>query len=253
MKRLALIYSGQPRHLKECYQNHISNFHKINPEWEIDTFAHIWYRENNDGSYFSDQFKDRGQWDYDLKTFIYEQWKPKKIQLEEPKEFESNWEPDKRFPHPINNIISMFYSLEKANRLKQAYEEEKEFKYDCSIRLRTDEFFKKPIGPISNYPLDTINILNEFAHLEYGINDHFAFGNSKDMDKFMNVYSNLDNIIEEGAAINPETLLGYNAIKYHKLKITKHHFSYCLWRDKDNNNIKIINKIKSLINFKKNK
>ena len=234
MKRLALLYSGQPRHLKECRQNHFLNFHEANPEWQIDIFAHIWHEKNKSGSYFSDKYKNRGQWDDDLIQFINDKWQPKKIVIEAPKKFKSHWTPDKRFPHPINNIVSMFYSLEKANKLKQEYEDNKNFKYDCVVRLRTDEFFKNPIGNMNNYRLNTINILDEFAHLSYGVNDHFAFGNSSNMDKFLNVYSNLSTIINEGSAINPETLLGWNAIKHHKLNITKHNFNFCLWRDINN-------------------
>ena len=52
-KKLALIYSGQPRHLRECYENHHSNFYQ--PGWDVDVFAHIWYDESWVGSYFWDQ------------------------------------------------------------------------------------------------------------------------------------------------------------------------------------------------------
>ena len=30
MKKLALIYSGQPRHLRECFENHKKNFYDSN-------------------------------------------------------------------------------------------------------------------------------------------------------------------------------------------------------------------------------
>ena len=99
------------------------------------------------------------------------------------------------------------------------------------VRLRTDEFFYNDIGNLSSYDLDTINVLQEFAHLDYGINDHFAFGRSDLMDKYLSVCSNLSTIIEEGAAINPETLIGWNAQKHHKLPVSKYDFGYRLWRD----------------------
>ena len=125
----------------------------------------------------------------------------------------------------------MFYSLEKANDLKKKYEEKNNFKYDCVIRLRTDEFFYKDVGSLDDYDLNTVNVFDEYAHLDYGINDHFAFGSSKLMDKYLSVCSNLSDIIDEGAAINPETLIGWNAQKHHKLPITKNKFGYRLWRD----------------------
>ena len=230
-KKVALIYSGQPRHLRECHRNHRENFWDRNPDWEVDVFAHVWYDKSWVGSYFWDQYKDRGKWDADLVPFMEENWKPKGLEFEEPKQFICDWQPDPRFPHPVNNIISMFYSLEKANDLKKKYEEENNFKYDCVVRLRTDEFFFHEIQALDVYDLNTVNVFDEFAHLDYGINDHFAFGASELMDKYLDVCSNLENIIDEGAAINPETLIGYNAQRYHKLPITKHKFGFRLWRD----------------------
>ena len=117
------------------------------------------------------------------------------------------------------------------NDLKINYEEDHGFKYDCVVRLRTDEFFFRNVGFLDGYNLDTINVFKEFAHLDYGINDHFAFGRSDLMDKYLSVCSNLSTIIEEGAAINPETLIGWNAQKHHKLPVSKYDFGYRLWRD----------------------
>lgn len=51
------------------------------------------------------------------------------------------------------------------------------------------------------------------------------------MDKYLSVCSNLETIINEGTAINPETLTGWNAQKHHKLPIKKHKFGFRLWRD----------------------
>jgi hypothetical protein len=196
-------------------------------------FAHIWYDEAWVGTYFWDQYKDRGRWEADLKDFMVDNWQPKGLVFEEPKEFEAeDIYPDPRFPHPVNNIISMFYSLNEANNLKKKYEDDNGFKYDCVIRLRTDEYFKTPIGPISNYDLNTVNVLNEWAHIEHGINDHFAFGSSELMDKYLDVFDNFVKICEMGAEINPECLIGFNAQKRHNLPITKNNWNYVLWRDK---------------------
>ena len=54
-----------------------------------------------------------------LIPFMKEKWQPKALEFEEPKQFESDWQPDPRFPHPVNNIISMFYSLEKLMILRK--------------------------------------------------------------------------------------------------------------------------------------
>ena len=203
-----MIYSGQPRHLKECFENHRSMFWDANPDAEIDVFAHIWYDEAWVGSYFWDQYKDRGRWEADLKDFMVDKWQPKGLVFEEPKQFDAeDIHPDPRFPHPVNNIISMFYSVSEANNLKKKYEEENDFKYDCVVRLRTDEYFYNPIGSLDNYDLNTVNVLNEWAHVEHGINDHFAFGSSELMDKYLDVFENFVEICEMGAEINPECII----------------------------------------------
>ena len=228
MFKIAIEYSGQPRDLRECHQNHVQVIWNPNKDCQIDVFAHIWLDESG---YFWESYKNRGKWESWQVPFMQENWQPKGIEFEEPKEFITEWKPDSRFPHPVNNTISMFYSLEKANDLKRKYEEENNFKYDCVVRMRSDQFFLKSVGPLQSYDMNVVNVHNEYAHTDYGINDQFAFGNSELMDKYLSVCSNLDNIVEGGAAINPETILGWNAIKYHELPITKHAFSYRLWRD----------------------
>lgn len=232
MSKIAILYSGQPRHIKECLNNHLQTFYETNLDCHIDVFAHIWYDEAWIGNHFWEQYQDRGKWETGLKEFISEKWNPVKIEYEAPKSFISeDIIPDPRFPHPVNNIISMFYSIDKANKLKKEYEEENNFKYDCVVRLRTDEYFLNPIGPLFSYNMSCINVLDEWAHLDYGINDHFAFGSSELMDLYLNVYDNFVELCESGAAVNPECILGFNANVKYKLPIEKHKWTYKLWRD----------------------
>jgi hypothetical protein len=231
-KRIAILYSGQPRHVKECWRNHNLTFFNANPDAEIDVFAHIWYDESWIGSYFWNEYKNRGMWEEDIKQFMLDYWDPKHIIFEAPKEFVSeDIHPDPRFPHPVDNIISMFYSIGEANRLKCQYEAQNNFKYDCVIRVRTDEYFSSAIGSVFDYDLNSINVLNEWAHVEHGINDHFAFGSSELMDKYLDVYDNFIDIVELGAEVNPECILGFNAQKRHNLPIVKHDWKYLLYRD----------------------
>ena len=82
-KKLALIYSGQPRHLRECHENHVENFYQKG--WDVDVFAHVWYDKSWVGAYFWDQYKDRGRWDAELIPYMEENWKPKALEFEEPK------------------------------------------------------------------------------------------------------------------------------------------------------------------------
>jgi hypothetical protein len=233
MKKIALLYSGQPRDIKECYKNHLQVIWEDNKEHKIDVFAHIWYDKE---SYFWESYKNRGKWESWMKQYMMDSWEPKYIEFEEPKEFVSDvWEPNPKCPHPINNTISMFYSLYKSNQMKKRYEDENDFKYDCVVRLRTDTFFKSRIGSFFDYNLDEINLKSVpgtgYAHTEYGVEDQFAFAKSELMDKYFDVYENLDTIIESGSIINPETLLGWNIQIYNKVPVKKHNFNHILWRD----------------------
>lgn len=229
--KIALVYSGQPRDIKECFPNHWETFWKTNEGCEVDVFAHMW---NDEGGYFWDDHKVRGKWESWQVPFMQENWRPKGLELEQPKVFESDvFKPDPRFPHPINNTISMMYSLYKANELKKKYEEENNFKYDCVVRLRTDTLFFSKVGPLKDYDLDYCYVKNVYAHTDYGIDDQFAFSNSENMDKYFDAYENIYDNIQDGCAINPETLMGWNLQVRHKVKTIKSDINHRLWRDKD--------------------
>ena len=199
MSKIALLYSGQPRHVKECYQNHLETFYNVNPDDEIDVFAHIWYDPAWVGTFFWDQYKDRGRWEADLKDFMQDNWKPKGIVFEEPKEFiPEGIEPDSRFPHPVNNIISMFYSLDQVNSIKKKYEEENGFKYDCVIVARFDIGHRSTWHMGYNVSLMPFNPTLDMNYiysamwkqLNAGYADQWFFSNSENIDKFGTMYEN---------------------------------------------------------------
>ena len=244
--KIALVYSGQPRNIKECFPNHVKTFiqgyisdqpakvniEAINPGCEIDIFAHIWYDEKWINNWFWDARPYLGKWETGIKEYIIDNWKPKGIIFCEPKEFSiPGIESDVRFSYPMNNTLSMFYSLECANKLKKDYEIEKGFQYDYVVRLRTDQLFVSPIGPLVNYERDNLHIWSRKIHLDYGIHDHFAFGSSPIMDKYSDVYSNFIELCKMGAAVNPECILGYNVQIRHKIPVQRHDWIYRVWRD----------------------
>lgn len=81
------------------------------------------------------------------------------------------------FPY---NFISQFYSFYQAINLKNVYEQNNNFEYDCVIRIRPDLYLYDEI----NLNKLNLNILNVFdAPLHKGttltVNDHFACASSK--------------------------------------------------------------------------
>jgi hypothetical protein len=201
MKKIAIQYSGEIRNLLDCFNNHYENFVLLNPEYEVDIFAHLWAKD----------------WEIDAKSLrISELIKPKSISFEEPFEFNrDDIKQDPRFPWITQNMLSMFYGIGKVNDMRLKYERINKIEYDYVIRIRTDiTFMPNCIGPIHNYNKDLIHIKDYTPYTEHGIdyaiNDYFAIGSPEFINKYSEVFNNVDKMILDGAAINPECLIGFN-------------------------------------------
>jgi len=207
-KRLALCYSGQPRYIKENIHNHWEHILEPNiNDYEIDMFCHFWYKDNISGFYDHQQFK--GKQDGDEKDFFLSLPYVKKYVFEEQKQFDVNdLRPDNRWPHPVFNTVSMYYSLEKSNDLKSEYEKENNFEYDCCVRIRSDLIFQKNIK-FNEYDMNVLNIEQGNPNVKYSMSDFFAFGNSDIMNKFSKTYSKIYDYSKEGCSMSSDILLGY--------------------------------------------
>jgi hypothetical protein len=109
----------------------------------------------------------------------------------------------------VENCINMFYKIMKCNELKTQYENEKNFKYDIVIRLRTDTHFREPV--IFSEDKDKIFIPNNLDFC--GVCDQFAYGSSDYMNIFCNSFPNIKKYFDEGCKFHPETLLKYHCDK----------------------------------------
>lgn len=118
----------------------------------------------------------------------------------------------------IPSTLSMFYNIFKCNQLKSEYEQMMGFKYDLVIRSRFDLVF----SAVNNTPyLDrdeskvyipwrdgSGNFSGDKTPFLYGgLVDQFAIGTSSVMDKYSDVYPNVDTMINAGGVFHPETLL----------------------------------------------
>lgn len=254
-KRVALVYSGQPRYLKECHASHKSAFYEQNPDWEIDTFGHIWHedtQETREGEALHSTGKTVRQKErttaFDRKNFIREHWKPKKIFFETPRRFKfardlSKLKPGHQIreqklkpwgPTQLSNTLSMLYSMEKANDLKKSYEKECQFKYDCVVRIRTDYHFELPIGcpkninpmkALDEYDLSKLNVqelnLKLLNYPDFCMDDMFAFSNSAVMDKFFSVFSNVGDF-PDYLMWNNHYIVGYHVAISEKIPMQTH-------------------------------
>ena len=124
-------------------------------------------------------------------------------------------------PSPRTTTL-MYYSVHHANKLKKAYEEKHDFEFDVVIRSRMDFLFSEELpaseldalakkSPEESGLFVGMNLThkgpnasrNEFL-LQDGtamVDDQFAFGTSKSMDIYSNVYPDISGLAQIGGEI----------------------------------------------------
>lgn len=211
MKRIAIQYSGEIRELLSCWNNQYEHLILPNKDYQVDIFGHFWLYPH----------------EKEKRLRLVKQIPFTRVLFEEPVVFDNSIhkEADQWW---FFNMRSMFYGIEKVNDIRKSYEIENNITYDYVIRIRPDMIFiQNSMNPIEYYEKDFIHVENSTLFEDYGINDYFAIGGSELMDKYCKVYSNLENMINEGAAVIPECLIGYN-IK--DLPIKKQNFRIWAWK-----------------------
>lgn len=247
--RIALCISGEPRRLSENIKNLMEGL--VTPSGITDVFIHSWFDEKLVGeSFYSAQpghIGNMGTWDINTVDLLHS-LNPKKIIIEPHKSFnEYNHLDD--LPSAIQTrLVSNFYSVYMANKLKCEYEEEHGFKYDLVIKTRIDCKYHKPHN-ITKYVQESD--WNEYVHVptlyqktrvskmypistggEYGsLSDTFAFGTSEIIDKFSSVFLNVEYIYLQ---IKPfqygECYFGYQTRYHSKIPVRMKDITYNLNR-----------------------
>lgn len=207
--KIALCFSGQPRSLEEGYIYHEKNLLALNHN--LDVFIHTWYDPSLVGQAFEYSTQEVNVKSYQEESVsrIFKLYKPVSIKIEKPKNFiaeqgykksSEGWDSTTKEAKAVrtNNIFSQFYSIYQANRLKKEHEVEQNFVYDVCVRSRFD--FALNVG----IKFDELPFEKEVLYvpdLKLGnnphFNDQFAFGGSRAMDKYSNIYLNCDKFFDE--------------------------------------------------------
>lgn len=234
--KIALLFSGQPRFVAECYGSILKNLISPNGGFEnFDIFAHLWFDKNLVNSPY--KFGGNGKWvdqrieENAIDTFR-RLYNPKLIKVDESKTFKlpnldlapsikryysgainNPLEPDFQ-RRQINNMLSQLYSLSYVNLLKKEYEFRHGFKYDWVIRCRTDNIVDTPLV-LNNYDSNFLNFISINNQPDGMICDWLNWGSSQIMDSFMSCFNNIDYVIEKtmrenNGCICPELLLRKN-------------------------------------------
>ena len=92
-------------------------------------------------------------------------------------------------------VLSMYYSIYQANKLKCEYENDNNMIFDRVIRMRFDSDFVNELLDLRK--TITFDLCIPDTRFDYtGINDQFAIGSSKTMDIYSNVYQDIHDLTE---------------------------------------------------------
>jgi hypothetical protein len=170
--RVAILIPGQPRNIKVAYDS--LKAHYLDKH-ECDFFIHTWFDKKFPLQVYNEM----------LSLFV-----PKKILIEEQIIFDDKGIKDPLWNTPLQNLLSMYYSMYMANQLKCLYEEEKKFKYDFVMKMRSDLRIDRPI-PLEEIEKGKLALYNwtQLVYNDIGSSDVFAVGPSDIMDIYSDLYS----------------------------------------------------------------
>lgn len=264
MSKYAVLISGQPRNVLECFTGIKNAFlgledRILKPNSYPDVFIHSWVDPKMEGKRYTANWRkkeivyvqnqilglNKNPEDYDdrasnpipknVDQIILDVYKPKKWLFETPKEFNYDKRADEyRVKYlDANDSLSFFYSMHMANKLKREYELDNGFVYDSVMRIRFDNVFYQTFN-ISEYDNKKLMYVPfDFVH-EQGIADRWALSSSKNMDIYTDIYPNLtDFVINDKVSWQNENALGYWIRKKNKIPIEiipKEKIDYVLFR-----------------------
>jgi len=270
--KIALCLSGNSRSFVTCYD---SIYKSIIKDRDVDVFISTWGIKNN----FDYNFKFCED-ESDINELI-QLYNPKLTDIQDyDKEQESiiindcngnellkydelNTKTESLINYAFN-AMSMYYKIYRCNNLKIQYEKTNNFKYDIVIRSRMDFLFENRITDemlqLASNDNDIILIKDEYAKKSKCLcNDKFCFGTSNLMDRYCDLFNNINKYHKEQIIIDGQVLCAHHIVKlglnikwidinYSKIRPRKKICDICGERFKCNKIINNHTKIKHNIN-----
>ncbi len=220
--KTALCLSGHMRTFESTY-NYLKRY--ILDITKCDIFIHTWDIVGFDFNRGDGHLTSKPTVNYKQK--IINMYNPKKIIIEPQKQFNIlRWKQTYTVRDP-NTIIGMYYKIKMVNELKKEYEQENNFNYDCVIRCRPDLLFETPININDFKDLSSLHVPT-FGWYN-GLNDQFAFGDSKTMDVYASCFDYIYQYSDMGVHYHPETILKHH-INYWNVPIKTTNINYIIQR-----------------------
>lgn len=111
---------------------------------------------------------------------------------------------NKRSETNVHNTMCMFQNRFNCLQLLQSIDK----KYDLVISYRCDCRIADNFIPFENLINKNVPGIHIPYHNDYGgINDQFAFGDMKNMEIYLSVLPNINDLLNNGVVFHPETLL----------------------------------------------
>ena len=195
---IAICISGSIRYPDKS----LKSINKIVPN-NVKVFIHTW-KNIKSGKFLKtihrlqnkEGIKEMIDTDFNLLQYSYE-----KLQIDD---FDTLYEDIKSLYDDIKfnsyfrddvGVLSMYYSIYQANKLKCEYEKDNNIIFDRVIRMRFDsDFVNDSLNLIKTTNFDLCIPDTRFDY--DGINDQFAIGSSKTMDIYSNVYQDIHELTE---------------------------------------------------------
>jgi len=178
--KIAICVSGQARNFKQSYES--LKTHLLD-KYDCDVYFHTWKSINFESTNFGFGNTRYSLTDNDYKDLI-QLYKPKNYIIEKPIVFDASEYKCPIWRQPLNNTLSMFYSIYKSTQLIEET-------YDYIIRTRFDLDYSK-----FNLELPQEGIIlpewnTDVRVKDRGHYDVFAIGKQQDMDVYSKVFSNI--------------------------------------------------------------
>lgn len=254
--KCAVIISGQPRNVQECYQNIYDNI--IEPN-NADVFLHAWIDPEMAGKpYIADWVKpeaiivqkdDPNKYNdiasnpvpENVQDIILSLYKPNQYIFERPKKFEYDPILEERrtgFYEPQNSF-SFFYSMYMANQQRLKYQLKNNIIYDKIMRIRFDNIFQKPFLFKDLKTENTITIPAEYNDPksegyqpdQMGMSDRWCVADDYAMSRYTELYLHIEDMVKNNEVIvYNELMIGYWVRKKLRLNIERSYHPYYLKR-----------------------
>lgn len=218
-RRIAVCLSGYARQFQECLPSFLKHLVK---NQEVDVFIHSWDMQDY---YLRTAEPQKLDQDAYISSF-----NPKSYLIEERPTFPLSAAMLHciREPRDCEGMMSMFYSIFKANQLKRIYEETNNFTYDVVIRTRPDVLYKSDLDIPLNMKKEKIYIpvFGDFG----GLNDQIAFGSSQVINKYCDTFNRVEELLNYKAWMNPEVLTRTN-LEILRIGVNRINLDYSLMRN----------------------